>query len=907
MPNLARRIDCKLFAVTLLAACGLCATNHTLAQLEEIIVTAQKRTENIQNVPIAITAFDAEAMDAKQITTVQDLRFTAPNVSYSKGNFTGSNFKIRGIGQDLVAATSDAGVGMHINDVPLQDPRLYETEYYDIDQLVILRGPQGTLYGRNSTGGAVNMITSRASVDELLGNIEGQYGNHDTLRIKGMVNIPLGDTLALRFAGISLQRDGYTRNLATGNDIDDRDQWSLRGSLQWLPTDNTTANFMLSYMDENSSRTRSPKQLCHNDPSGLLGCLPDKLAFDAVNPLAQLTGIIPSRLGPLGPQPGLTNDTAGVPRSMREVAADTDPQYQSDETLAILRIDHQFEHHALSVITSYHDTSLRSQQDYTMNSSAVAFYPSPLLPLLAPIAYATYFADNKLPISSPSRTNTGIVGGNIAGSSNSLDGYDISSASSEQYTFEANLASNYDSPLNFMVGAFALDATIDNDYWVIANGLDYFSVVLPAVPVATGGLIGIDGLGWVSPSFHTTTRDYGLESTAAFGELYYQLTDELKLTTGARYTRDRKTTHDAAYLFDFDAAGLPILQAFGADEDLALVDPTRRDEKQWKEWTGRVVLDWSPELSWSDDTLFYGSYSRGYKGGGFNPAFDPREFPDTAFTFEPEFVNAFEIGTKNQLLDHRLQANVTAFYYDYKDLQISRVVNRTSFNENTDAEIYGLESEFLFAPTSSWLLNANMALLQTAIRDFDAVDTRDPTRGSSEATLIKDNSNASNCVVFHNGAPAPDMPQLNSCTSPTLADGSPLPEPYDVRSGVAVDLDGNELKNSPSTTISLGAQYSWDMERANISVRLDYYWQDDMWGREFNRDPVDRIDSFDVWNAQATLASSDNSWYVRGYIKNITDSDALAGMYVTDPSSGLFTNVFPIEPRLYGVALGYNF
>ena len=182
-------------AIAILSTCGLAGANHAWAQLEEIIVTAQKRTEDMQNVPIAITAFDAAAMDAKQITTVQDLRFTAPNVSYSKGNFTGSNFKIRGIGQDLVAATSDAGVGIHINDVPLQDPRLYETEYYDIEQLVVLRGPQGTLYGRNSTGGAVNMITNRASVEALEGNIEGQYGNNDTMRNANTVTTPSGNQI----------------------------------------------------------------------------------------------------------------------------------------------------------------------------------------------------------------------------------------------------------------------------------------------------------------------------------------------------------------------------------------------------------------------------------------------------------------------------------------------------------------------------------------------------------------------------------------------------------------------------------------------------------------------------------------------------------------------------------------
>lgn len=895
----------KQLTIALLALSTVAVSPPSIAQLEEIIVTAQKRDESLQNVPIALTAFTAEDLAAKQIDTVSDLRFTAPNVSYSKGNFTGSNFKIRGVGNDLVAATGDGGVAFHINDVPQQTPR--DTEYYDLNQLVVLRGPQGTLYGRNATGGTVNAITNRADIEAMAGNLEAQYGNYDNIRLKGMFNLPLGDSLAVRVAGISLQRDGYTDNVTTGNDIDDRDQWALRGSLQWLPTTNTTVNLMVSRMEEDSSRTRSPKQLCHNDPSALLGCLPDKLAYEAVNPLAQLTGVIPSLLGPLGPQPGLTNDTSGVPQSLRKVAADADPRFKADETLAILRLDHSFTRYEMTLIGSYHDSSLNSQQDYNMNSSTTEFFPSPLLPVLAPITYETYFADNKLPISSPSKTNTGIVGGNIRDSSNFLDGYDISADSNTQYTFEANFASNYDGPFNFMAGAFYMDARIDNEYWVIGNGLDYFSVVFPAVPLALGGLVGIDGLGWVSPSFHSQTKNYDLTSAAAFGEVYYELSDKLKLTTGLRYTLDNKDVQDASYLLNFGPDGLPILQVFGADEDYTDLNPDRNDSEEWGEWTGRVVLDWTPDFSWSDETLIYGSLSRGYKGGGFNPPFDPREFPGTSPTFKPEFVNAVEIGTKNQLLDNRLQANLTAFYYDYSDLQISRIINRTSFNENTDAEIYGLESEFLFSPSSAWLLNANIALLQTGIKSYSAVDTRDPTQGSSTTTLLKDNQNASNCVVFHNGADAPDMAQLNSCTNPVLSSGEPLPQPYTVGTGVEVDLDGNELRNSPATTVSLGAQYNWNLDTAYLSLRVDYYWQDEMWGREFNRNPIDKIDGFDVWNAQATLSSVDDSWYIRAYIKNITDEETIVGMYVSDPSSGLFTNVFPTEPRLYGVTLGYNF
>ncbi|MCP5204902.1 MAG: TonB-dependent receptor [Pseudomonadales bacterium] len=133
------------------------------------------------------------------------------------------------------------------------------------------------------------------------------------------------------------------------------------------------------------------------------------------------------------------------------------------------------------------------------------------------------------------------MGGNIADRLTYLDGRDISADSNKQYTFEANLASDYDGRFNFMAGVFYLHAKIDNEYWVLGNGLDYFAVVFPAVPISLGGLVGEDGLGWVSPSFHNQTKDYQLESWAAFGEVYYDLSPTLKLTTGLRYTLTTRT------------------------------------------------------------------------------------------------------------------------------------------------------------------------------------------------------------------------------------------------------------------------------------------------------------------------------------------------------------------------------
>ena len=178
--------------------------------IDIVIVTAQRREENLIDVPIAVAAFSGEALERRQIDQATDLQLNVPNVSFTKTNFTGSNFQIRGIGVSSVAASGDSGVETHFNSMPIKNPRLFETEYFDVQRVEVLRGPQGTLYGRNATGGAVNII-ARKPEKEFAGNVELEAGNYNALKAKGMVNIPLGDTVAARFAGISFQRDGLHR------------------------------------------------------------------------------------------------------------------------------------------------------------------------------------------------------------------------------------------------------------------------------------------------------------------------------------------------------------------------------------------------------------------------------------------------------------------------------------------------------------------------------------------------------------------------------------------------------------------------------------------------------------------------------------------------------------------------
>ena len=163
--------------------------------IQELVVTAQKREEALQDVPIAVSAFNQDAFQKAKIDGGPNLVLAVPNVNFSKGNFTGYNFQIRGVGSKLVSGSGDAGTGIHLNNAPLIANNLFETEFYDVERVEVLRGPQGTLYGRNATGGVVNLITAKP-IDEFEAMIRGEIGNYSSRKVRGMVNLPLNDTFS---------------------------------------------------------------------------------------------------------------------------------------------------------------------------------------------------------------------------------------------------------------------------------------------------------------------------------------------------------------------------------------------------------------------------------------------------------------------------------------------------------------------------------------------------------------------------------------------------------------------------------------------------------------------------------------------------------------------------------------
>jgi len=970
----------SVLAMSLLAPAALAQEEgESPRTLSTVTVTTQKVEQSIQDVPIAVSAFDEEALERLQLTGGPDLVKSIPNVSFTKGNFSGFNFKIRGIGADVVAQSGDAGVGVHQNDVPLTANRLFEAEFYDVERVEVLRGPQGTLYGRNATGGVFNLITAKPVLGEFQADAELTYGNHNTIKAKGMLNIPLGERAGLRLAGSLLTRDGYVNNAVTGNDVDDRDLSSFRATFAVEPTDNLRGWVSYEHFEEDDSRLRAGKQLCKKDPGF------DTYAGISVSPLDQLVTSLGCQDAPLdqsrdrvnsqatlggglGIIAGLLNGDAftdPVNPDLRTIESAFDPIYKADQDLITWKGEWNVTDSLLfTYLGSHNESSVQSIEDYNKVAPTITFNETAGPFFLAPGLESVY--DLLFP--------GGVVSDTELGVSNVFRTFDQSGGGSEQDTHEIRLQSDFDGPFNFNLGAIKVDfeAIDPHDstagYYVLSNSL----FALTQLNNALGGAIfegtvpldsgSANNLGLFNGSlngdggeYYRSLSPYRLDSTAVFGEAYFDVNDSLKLTLGLRYTDDKKEQDVVpTFLFTPQVPGAdplapqPIVGASnddGGDGTLNTHD---------KETTGRVGFDWSPDFGFSEDTLIYGFYSKGYKGGGINP---PQPAGAGLFpqTFDPEFVNAYELGTKNTIAGGTAQLNVTGFMYDYEGYQITQIINRSSVNINVDAEISGLEVEALWTPADNWLLTANLGILDAKVVDTYGIDALDRANGRSDLVVLKNASSYSNCVVSAQGY-ATLLTAIAGSAAPAgstrgLCNGAFAAGIYDTINGTtggsgnaAVDiataeaalgltgqtitytdsngdtqtaslltpiegdaknLDGNTLPGAPDTTLNLAAEYTfqalgnsnWDM-----TIRGDYYWQADSVSRVWNTQR-DQLDSWSNVNLSILFDNAESGWGVEVFAKNLTDEEVITGNYLTDDSSGLFTNVFLTEPALYGVTV----
>ncbi|MBC7667696.1 MAG: TonB-dependent receptor [Gemmatimonadaceae bacterium] len=901
--------------------------------LEELVVTAQKKEEALQDVPIAVSAFSQDSLEAQKIDGGPNLQQAIPNVTFAKGNFTNTfNFAIRGIGNKAVGVSTDGGVGVHENNAPLQSGNLFDAEFFDVERVEVLRGPQGTLYGRNATGGVVNIITAKPT-DEFEANIRAEVGNFGTQKVRGMINLPIfGDKLAIRAAGAYLKRDGFVTNTFNNHKVDDRDLYSTRVSVMFNPVDSLRTNFMWEHFNEDDSRARVGKQLCTKDngpatvggvPTGAArafltqGCLPASLygnsAYGTVNTSGTLTGELGNIFGFTS---GDTNAGDTASRSLREIETLFDPIYQSKSDIYQFNLAYDLSDKlTFTAMTSYSKGNVYTKLDYNRNVSTVPFNNTPLTP-------GGVFADPQV------------------GTTNKFTTLDVSSGDSKQFSQEFRLQSAFDGPLNFNIGGIYFDYKTTTDYYVIGNSLTLSALALNfqrtgnpncnPVTLPTN-CIGIDPNATPDGSGHNyydNRSPYHLKSNALFGELYWQANEKLKFTLGLR------RTHDDKRLDVFDT----VLLSPGIGLKQSTTTPTAKSV--FDELTGRFGFDYKL----TDDNLLYAFYSKGYKGGGSNPPAATGSASVKA-QFDPEFVNAYEIGSKNTLAGGSVMLNATGFYYDYKGYQISKIVNRTSVNENIDATVYGLELESVWSPIHNLKLNANIGYLHTKIADgVSSIDTMNRTQSNPAYTLVKAGPGlpnaavGSNCVLTTAGvatliAAGAGATVPFACggaavfqgflATPAATGGAGLPAGtaaflanatglYNYGAGYSIEgttanLSGNDLPNSPHWTTSVGAQYTWDFSGGwSATLRGDYYRQSKQFTRVYNT----AYDGLKSWeNANITLKVEKPEWGLQfdAYVKNLMDDTPITDAYTTDDSSGLFTNLITLEPRTYGVSIQKSF
>ena len=546
--------------------------------IEEIIVTAQRVAESAQDVPIAVTAIGGDALEDQQVVNPSDLQLNAPNVSFTATNFGGSSFSIRGIGNLVIGRTGESGVSLHLNEVAVPT-NLNSIEFFDMERVEILRGPQGTLFGRNATGGAINFVTKRPEFGNTSGFVDVEYGDYAHRRWKGALNVPLGERVAMRMSGFKLSRDGYIENLAYGqadglgqtlpgidDDVDGRDVQALRTTFAWDINDAASAWLLFSVFEEDDDRARITNQVCVRNPLPTTGCLPNQFGWQTPHLGATTAGIFAGLAGALplgadGGDPSLYDYPRPRIDGFRQMHTDFEPVFQDDEDILAFGVDYDFDALRLSVIGARREGQYLSRQDYSMDVgprlAATAANPSGAWPVSAPAGGAgeewTSETCNLLD------GTAGVPGGCILPvHQNRVFGYDQLDADTELWTVEAKLSSSFDGPFNFLVGASRFDGSNYGGYYVLANTLDLATVAPPAVfpaPLYPGFFMNAN-----NPEGGATQ-----EGTALFGELYYDLSDRLTLTAGLRLNEDEKSTSDSSVLLNSTDASAAVGGLLGSE------------------------------------------------------------------------------------------------------------------------------------------------------------------------------------------------------------------------------------------------------------------------------------------------------------------------------------------------------
>lgn len=722
------------------------------ARFDTVIVTARRRAETLQDIPLSVSAFGDDRIADLQADDVSGLQYAAPNFYFDEGDASNAVVYLRGVGQNDSLAFADAGVGVYVDDVFIARSQAAFLELFDVERIEVLRGPQGTLYGRNTIGGAVKFISKRPT-DEVEAYGEVGFGNFDSIIAKGRLSGPISEgSVYAKGAFAYSRREGYNTNTFTGEDDGDIDSLSGRVGLYFTPADSLEFDLTVDARRERPNTSRNPSRT--TAAAGIPDPIGDPLVIETFSASAD---------------PFTVNVNAGGLSDIDASGITARANWQVNEAWT------------LESISSYRsfDFELNLDTDGT------------------PLKLLDVYLDQE----------------------------------QSQFSQELRVTYDADDALSFTGGVYYFH---DDD--LTFSGVDNLSATIFGLPVTT--------FGFATSSLADTEQV--TDSYAVFGDFAYDLTDQLSISVGARYTTENK---ESARRFEnyFDPAVSVIEDTppflMGAGVPGVVIE----GEEDFDAFTPKF----SASYDVSDDIMLYGSASRGFKSGGFSG----RANSDFSFQpFKPEFVWSYEAGLKTSWHDGRLVANAAYFFNDYTDIQVTSFgadpvtgVFVDLFTNAAAATIQGLEIDVLAMPTDELTLTATLGLMDAEYDEFDI--------------LV---------------------------------------------GGVVTDVSDRDLVNTPDVSGSFAATYDFALsDKLEATLHGDVAYRG-AYANEVTASPNLNQDAYWISNAFAAVKTDNERWEARLGVRNIADEEIRVQGFNLAAFPGVET-AFYAAPRTYEFRLIYRY
>ena len=592
-------------AVSLLAGLVLVLPVHA-AVIEEVVVTAQKREQNVQDVGIAISAVTGEQMRQLGYTNAQQVTALAPGVHTVQPNGE-ANYAIamRGVAANDFTTNVESPVAIYLDEVYISQMSGSGFMLFDMERVELLRGPQGTLYGRNATGGLAHFVTVKPS-QEVSGYGQLTVGSYDQVKFEGAVGGGLAEGISARVSVATHDNNGYVENRLLDQRLNNANEWTGRVQVLFEPSD--SFDVLLNYR-------RSEQNI-------------DTGFFEHVS--ANISGVL---------TPNEVNQVLGYIDNDGDVyEGDYDRDGHNDLVTEgfTATVNWDFDNFTLTSITDYSTV----QRDYIEDSDA------------SPVPLFNFFL----------------------------------TTDAEQFSQEVRLNGSTDT-MDWVAGVYYLDLSVDD-----SNGAETDPFIDPAGD--TPDITGLDN------PYETNT-----ESWSVFGQLERRLADNLTGILGARWIRDEKDHTYAVNVVDF----IPGTVQRNGNPNILVQLANYSGEREDDEFSVRAALNYDL----SEDVMLYGSWNRGVKGGGYNspvfPLSPPLGYDDATMSYDPEQLDAFEVGFKSRLAGGVAIFNGAAYYYDYKDYQAFQIIGLDTITTNANADSHGFELELQATPTSGLDLILGMA------------------------------------------------------------------------------------------------------------------------------------------------------------------------------------------------------